>query len=233
MSDAPVITVDGPSGSGKGTICSYLADRLQWHFLDSGALYRVLAVAAQRQHIDSNNEAALVNLAEDLRVEFKVTGAGSLVAVLLDGELVTDAIRTEHCGHAASVIAPIANVRKALLARQRAFHKAPGLIADGRDMGTVVFPSAVLKIYLTANVEQRAQRRYKQLKEKGLSANLHQLCAGIAERDARDSTRTEAPSKPAKDAIIIDTSTLDIDAVLANISELVRREIPSLSNTGG
>lgn len=229
MSKAPVITVDGPSGTGKGTICSYLADWLQWHFLDSGALYRVLALAAEKKGINSDDEASLEDLAENLNVEFKVAGAGSLVNVELDSLTVTDEIRTETCGNAASVIAPIAKVRKALLSKQRAFHQAPGLIADGRDMGTVVFPDATLKIYLTASAEERAKRRHKQLKEKGINANLRDLSDAIAERDERDSTRAASPLKPADEAIVIDTSTLDIDAVLANISELVRNTIPGLS----
>ncbi len=228
MSEIPIITVDGPSGTGKGTICSYLADWLQWHFLDSGALYRVLALAAEKKGISSNDEAAIVGLAENLDVVFNVAKAGSLVDVELDGKTVTDEIRTETCGNAASVIAPIAEVRHALLSRQRAFHAAPGLIADGRDMGTVVFPDATLKIYLTASAEERAKRRYKQLKEKGISANLRDLSDAIAERDERDSTRTASPLKPAEDAIVVDTSTLDIDAVLANISELVRNTVPGL-----
>ena len=228
MSDIPVITVDGPSGTGKGTVCSYLADWLKWHFLDSGAIYRVLALAAQKRGIASNNEAALEKLAEDLNVEFKVARAGSLVNVILDGEEVNDQIRTENCGNAASIIAPIAGVRKALLDRQRAFHKPPGLIADGRDMGTVVFPDATLKIYLTASAEERAKRRHKQLKEQGISANLRDLSAEIAARDERDSNRPVSPMKPAEDAIVIDTSDLDINAVVARISELVVEKIPDL-----
>lgn len=233
MSDIPIITVDGPSGTGKGTVCSYLAEWLHWHFLDSGALYRVLALAAEKQDINKHDEAALEQLAVNLNVEFKVAEAGSLVNVLLDGECVNDEIRTETCGNAASIIAPIASVRKALLARQRAFHKAPGLVADGRDMGTVVFPDATLKIYLTASAEERAKRRYKQLKEKGISANLRGLSADIAERDERDSTRSVSPLKPAEDAVVIDTSKLDINTVVANISELVRNRIPGLPKTGG
>ncbi len=229
MNDIPIITVDGPSGTGKGTICSYLTDWLQWNFLDSGALYRVLALAAQKRNINSDDELALANLAENLNVEFKVAGAGSLVNVILDGEIVTDEIRTEKCGEAASVVAPIIAVRKALLDRQKAFHKEPGLVADGRDMGTVVFPQATLKIYLTASAEERAKRRYKQLKEKGISANLRDLSASIAERDERDSTRVASPLKPAEDAIIVDTSMLDIDAVVTEISDLVIKRIPDLS----
>jgi CMP/dCMP kinase len=228
MSNAPIITVDGPSGTGKGTVCSHLSDWLKWHFLDSGALYRVLALAAEKHQIKSDDESELVKLAGNLNVEFKVAGAGSLVNVLLDEETVTDEIRTEACGNAASIIAPIAAVRNALLSRQRAFHKAPGLVADGRDMGTVVFPQATLKIYLTASAEERAKRRYKQLKEKGISANLRGLSVEIAARDERDSTRTVSPLKPAEDAIVVDTSTFDIDTVVAKISELVVNKIPGL-----
>ena len=233
MSDVPIITIDGPSGTGKGTICSYLSDWLKWHFLDSGALYRVLALAAEKHQIKSDDEVALVNLAGNLNVNFKVAGAGTLVNVLLDEETVTDEIRTEACGSAASIIAPIVAVRKALLSRQRAFHNKPGLVADGRDMGTVVFPEATLKIYLTASAEERAKRRYKQLKEKGISANLRDLSAGIALRDERDSTRAVSPLIAAEDAIVVDTSTLDIDAVVAKISELVVNNIPNLPKTGG
>ncbi len=228
MPDIPVITVDGPSGTGKGTICSYLVDWLGWNFLDSGALYRLLALAAKRKGIQNDDEAALVDLAENLNVEFKVAGVGALVDVILNNEPATEEIRTEECGNAASVIAPIAAVRQALLSRQRAFHKEPGLVADGRDMGTVVFPDARLKIFLTASAEERAKRRYKQLKEKGISANLRDLSAAIEARDERDSTRSASPLKPAEDAIVVDTSLLDIDAVVARITELVRKKIPGL-----
>jgi len=206
---------------------------LKWHFLDSGALYRVLALAAEKHQIKRGDEAALVNLARNLDVEFKVAGAGSLVTVLLDEETVSNEIRTEACGSTAPLIAPIAAVRKALLSRQRAFHRDPGLVADGRDMGTVVFPEATLKIYLIASVEERAKRRYKQLKEKGVSANLRALSAGIVVRDERDSTRAVSPLKPAEDAIVVDTSTLDIDAVVAKISELVVNNIPDLPKIEG
>ncbi len=228
MSNVPIITVDGPSGTGKGTICSYLTDWLQWNFLDSGALYRVLALAAKKRNISNEDEAALANLAENLNVEFKVAAAGSLVNVILEGEVVTDDIRTEEAGNAASLVAPIIAVRKALLSRQKTFHAAPGLVADGRDMGTVVFPEADLKIYLTASAEERAKRRHKQLLEKGISANLRDLSVDIAERDERDSTRAASPLKPAEDAVIVDTSTLDINAVVENISELVLERFPNL-----
>ena len=227
MSDVTVITVDGPSGTGKGTICSRLAYFLKWNFLDSGALYRVLAIAAERNQIKSEDE--LVQLIDKLDVKFKINDIESMAEVFFDGEVVTDEIRSETCGKAASVIAPIVAVRKALLIQQRAFCKEPGLIADGRDMGTVVFPNAKLKIFLIANIEERAKRRFKQLKQGGISVNLRRLYTEIAERDKRDSTRSVSPLKPAEDAIVIDTSTLDVKGVIEEISKLVVDRIPNLS----
>lgn len=229
MNSIPVITVDGPSGTGKGTVCSFLADWLGWHFLDSGALYRLLALAAQKRDLLTTDISGLAQLAENLDIEFEVQGAGKLVKVVLDGEDATDTIRTEECGHAASVVAAIPEVRRALLTRQHGFHQAPGLVADGRDMGTVVFPAADLKIFLTASAEERANRRHKQLKEKGISANLRHLSADISARDERDSQRAVSPLKPAEDAVVIDTSEMDIDTVVGSIRELVKKTIPSVS----
>lgn len=218
MSAIPVITVDGPSGVGKGTLSQQLARHLGWHFLDSGALYRLLGLAARRQGVEPSDETSLESLALKLDVRFVPTEQGE-TTILLNNQDVTREIRTEQAGNDASRVAAVPAVRAALLQRQRDFRQRPGLVADGRDMGTTVFPDAPLKFFLTASAEVRAERRYKQLKEKGLDASLTTLLAEIAERDERDRTRSVSPLKPAEDAIIIDTSHLGIDEVFSVVLE--------------
>jgi len=208
----PVLTIDGPSGSGKGTIARLLAKRLGWHLLDSGALYRITALAAQRRGIDLQDAAAIAELAAHLDVRF--VGEDE-TCVLLDGEDVSLQIRSEQAGEAASVVAAHPAVRDALLDFQRRFAAVPGLVADGRDMGTVVFPKACVKIYLDASAEVRGGRRYKQLNEKGLDANLAQIIDDIRRRDERDMQRAVAPLKAADDAHVIDSSFLTVEQVLA------------------
>ena len=219
---SPVITIDGPSGTGKGTIADLLSARLGWHCLDSGALYRVLGLAAERLGIDLENGEAVARVAAGLPVAF-VSGR-----VFLSGEDVSDAIRTEQAGMAASRVAGHPPVRAALLERQRAMACPPGLVADGRDMGTVVFPLASLKLFLDASAEVRANRRYKQLKGKGLDANLPDLVMDIRERDARDRNRSVAPLRAAEDAVVLDSTAMSIDEVLDRVLEEVRRVFPEL-----
>lgn len=220
MSEIPVLTIDGPSGSGKGTVAQQLAKQLNWHYLDSGALYRVLAQAALKRGVDLTDIPQLTQLAEQLDVVFVVTEQG--LQVILEGEDVSTVIRSETAGNAASKVAIIPQVRTALLQRQRNFRQSPGLITDGRDMGTVVFPDAPYKVYLTASAAIRAERRYKQLKEKGIDSNLADLITDISERDRRDSERKVAPLKPAADALIIDSTALGIEKVVEQISALLR-----------
>lgn len=222
MSATPVLAVDGPSGSGKGTISRRVAEALGWHLLDSGALYRLVGLAAQRHGISLEDEAGLENLARDLDVVFQ--GEGEATRVLLEGDDVSDAIRTEQAGNSASRVAALPGVRTALLERQRAFRTPPGLVADGRDMGSVVFPDAEIKVFLTASPEERAKRRYKQLKEKGFSGSLSALSEEIAERDRRDASRAVAPLKPAPDAVQIDTTGVGIDQVVERVLTLVRAQ---------
>lgn len=224
---APVITIDGPSGSGKGTVCSRLARQLGWHLLDSGALYRLLALAAGRHGIALDHEAALETLAANLDVQFVAAREGHHgQRILLEGEEVGDELRTEQAGAGASQVAALPGVRTALLQRQRDFRALPGLIADGRDMGTVVFSDAPLKIFLTASAEERARRRYLQLKDKVADVNLSSLLEEIRARDERDMQRAVAPLKPASDAILLDSTVLSIEQVLERIlAEIALRDL--------
>ncbi len=231
MSDIPVIAVDGPSGTGKGTICSHLANWLGWHLLDSGALYRVVAVAAEKYQLEPKHESAIADIAGSLDVVFQQPQPGKDLTVIFEGDDITRKIRTEECGNSASQFAVLPQVRSALLDRQRQFQQTPGLVADGRDMGTVVFSDAPLKIYLVASAEERAKRRYKQLKQKGFNVNLPRLAAEIAERDTRDSQRTISPLKPADDAIVVDTTTMDISEVIKKIENLVQETLPDAYST--
>jgi len=212
----PVIAIDGPAASGKGTVAERVARRIGFAYLDSGALYRLVALAAERAGVSPDAEAQVAALAAVLPVEFRDG------QVFLAGDVVTDAIRTEGMSSAASRVAALPSVRDALLARQRAFRTDPGLVAEGRDMGTVVFPDAALKVFLTATPEVRAERRYKQLMAKGLSANIDVLLREIRERDARDSTRSAAPLKPAADAVTIDTSAQGVEDVVEHVLALWR-----------
>ena len=208
----PVIAIDGPSGSGKGTIARRVADTLGFHLLDSGALYRLTALAAEKRQIELSDVGKVVEIAKGLDIQFESNSDGS-ERIMLAGEDVTREVRMESTGAGASIVASIPEVRAALLERQRAFEMAPGLVADGRDMGSHVFTSAVLKIFLTASAEERARRRHKQLKEKGMDVSLAALSRDIEDRDRRDSERSVAPLKPAPDARILDSSGLSIEAV--------------------
>lgn len=225
ISQIPVITIDGPSGSGKGTVAALLAAKLGWNFLDSGALYRLLAFAARNHGVDLTNEEALKLLAAHLDVQFGATKDGQGMHIILEGEDVTRAIRNEQVGAGASQVAALPVVREALLQRQKAFREPPGLVADGRDMGTVVFPDAPLKIFLTASAEERARRRFLQLKAKGDDVNLASLLDEIRARDERDTQREVAPLKPADDAVELDSTHLSIEQVLGQIlSEVAKRD---------
>lgn len=225
---APIVTIDGPSGAGKGTISQLLATRLGWKLLDSGAIYRVLALAAIHHNVELDNESSLALLAAHLDVQF-ITANGNGIKVVLEGEDVSHDIRSQECSNAASKVAAFPTVREALLRRQRAFAEAPGLIADGRDMGTVVFPTTPAKLYLTATAEERAQRRYNQLQDKGFDVNIDRLLSEVIERDERDMNRPVAPLVPAEDALVIDTTTIDIDEVLALCLAHITKKLPNVS----
>ncbi len=222
-SQTPVVTVDGPSGAGKGTLCMLLAKKLGFQLLDSGAIYRVLALAAIHHGVDTESEDALVPLATHLDVQF--IAEGDLVKVILEGEDVSGELRKEETGMAASKVAALPRVREALLRRQRAFESEPGLVADGRDMGTVVFPDAQAKIFLDASAEERANRRLKQLQDKGLDVKFADLLSEIQERDDRDRNRPVAPLRPAEDALVLDSTSMTIDEVVEKALQYIESKL--------
>lgn len=219
----PVVTIDGPSGSGKGTVAALLAKEFGWHMLDSGALYRLTALAAMNHGVDFSDEKSLEVLAGHLDVQFEPGAEGEGLKIILEGERVGANLRTEEVGAKASRVAVLPGVRKALLNRQQDFAEAPGLIADGRDMGTVVFPRANVKVYLTASAEERAKRRQNQLQQKGIDASFDQLLADILARDNRDMNRDVAPLKPADDAIVLDSTRLSIQEVFVRVVDVMRQ----------
>lgn len=212
----PVLTIDGPSASGKGTISRVLAQRLGWHYLDSGALYRAVGLAALRAGVDAEDRAALEALAQRVELRFELRG-DTEPELYIDGVPAGEALRSEACAAMASTVAGLPGVRAALLAQQRAFRRAPGLVADGRDMGTVVFPDADYKVFLTASAEERARRRYKQLREKGIDVSIPALLRELVARDERDRNREVAPLRPAGSALVLDSTGLDADAVVARV----------------
>jgi cytidylate kinase len=218
----PVLAIDGPSGVGKGTVARIIAQQQGWHLLDSGAIYRAFALAVDARNIDVTDESALEEVANNLDLEFKTETDSELVSVYLDGQDVSKVLRTEQTGEMASKIASIGVVRAALLKRQQAFAKVPGLVADGRDMGTVVFADALFKVFLTASAQERANRRLKQLQNQGSEGIISQILADVVARDKRDSSRKHSPLKPAKDALIIDTTELSIDEVITQVSVLIK-----------
>lgn len=220
-SPVPVLTIDGPSGAGKGTISALAACRLGWHLLDSGALYRAVGYAASVARLDFSDEDVIVDCARAVRIAFQPGESGGPTRVIVNGHDASDELRTETCGAAASAVAGYTGVRRALLDKQREMRRSPGLVADGRDMGTVIFPDAPFKVFLTASAEERARRRYKQLKEKGLDVTLATLLEEIQARDARDTSRAVAPLKPADDAVMVDTTCMSIDEAVETVLGLV------------
>ncbi len=238
MSEFPkIVTVDGPSGAGKGTLSQMLASHLGWHILDSGALYRILGLASQKQGLDLSQselskaqKLAITEIAGCMDIDFKINHENQQVEAYLDGENLGNRIRTDEAGQWASKVAAIGTVRSALLDKQKSFAQAPGLVADGRDMGTVVFPQASAKIYLTASAECRAERRYQQLIKQGVGANMRALLKSIQARDERDQTRPVAPLVPAADAFVVDSSNLTIQQVFQQAIEFIEEKLTSLTS---
>lgn len=221
----PVIAIDGLSGSGKGTIAQMLAKKLKWHFLDSGVLYRVIGWAVLHQHVDPSDHAVLQELIDTLDIRMEIAEIGDDAKIIVNQVDITDEIRAEACSKMASITSAIPLVRAALLERQRAFRQAPGLVTDGRDMGTVVFPDAMLKFYLTASAQERAKRRFSQLKQKGKHVSLPNILQELQARDERDVNRAIAPAKPADDVILIDTTLLDVNGVFEAVLQHVQEKV--------
>tara|TARA_B100001175_G_scaffold86329_1_gene72554 strand:- start:2049 stop:2714 length:666 start_codon:yes stop_codon:yes gene_type:complete len=218
----PVLTIDGPSGVGKGTVANIVAARLKWNLLDSGAIYRAFALAASKRNIQIDNLEKLVELASNLELNFAPDSANNTLSVYLDSQEVSSDLRTEETAELASKFAMIGAIRESLLIRQQYFRKLPGLVADGRDMGTVVFKDAPYKVFLTANVEERAKRRLKQLRQRGITGNILQTLEDVKKRDERDASRKHSPLMPSKDALIIDTSDLTVSEVVTKVMVLVK-----------
>ena len=218
----PVLTIDGPSGVGKGTVANIMAHELNWNLLDSGAIYRAFALAASKRNIQIDNTDELLKLASNLDLRFESDPSNNKLSIYLDNSEVSDELRTEKTAELASKFAMIGSLRGSLLLRQQKFKQPPGLVADGRDMGTVVFEDAPFKVFLTANVEERAQRRLKQLQDKGIAGILSQTLEEVQKRDERDASRKHSPLKPSKDALVIDTSNLTINEVVAKVMALVK-----------
>ena len=218
----PVLTIDGPSGVGKGTVSNIVANELEWHILDSGAIYRAFALAASKRDLLPENTEELLELASNLELKFVSSSLNNDLEIYLDNQEVSSDLRTEKTAELASKFAMIGSLRESLLIRQRDFRKPPGLVADGRDMGTVVFEDAPYKVFLTANVEERAKRRLKQLHQKGITGNISHTLEEVRNRDERDSSRKHSPLKPSKEALIIDTSNLTVDEVVTKVMALVK-----------